>query len=451
MVQAKADSPTLSPPCIVVLLPDGSARLYDDARLTAATVLADFPRHLLLSTLSSATPRTPLSPATPLKPGRTYFLLAETRRPRNAAGAAVEVSVSALDGQFPVVSAFHPDGEFPDEESPPTFRKSRTLPSKRGSARPDAPNAPQRDWGFGHDLSSELYSANVVPAGPAGNYYDGRRSSESYGPLSPLSALSPYSPPLSDGGIVTPTPGGYRDARLPTWREAEPASATGSIATMRTNCTCELDGRRKSMASDARRAANPILQEIDALEDMTYDAASWSPHGHSHHNYQDPHNASLRQSHGEPITADRRASSKPSLMDRLPQLKVFSFRNRGSTNRKISKGSTGSCSQQNIHIGIPSSGDIFGEAWNNLDDKSVMYTDSRILARRNKLHDYPISIQSDPRVHACSEDVTAPGVEVFPRHLSSQAAEPYVFAYERHHHSQVFYSKSDREAMFAGR
>ncbi|CAI7796778.1 unnamed protein product [Closterium sp. NIES-54] len=426
VVKADSASSSLSPPCVVVLLPDGSARLYDDARLTASMVLADFPRHLLLSTLSTATPRTPLPLATPLQPGRTYYLVAETHRPRIAARIEVEgYDLACLDCQVPRGRA---------------LQKSLTLPSHgvTSLAHPDYRTitrsnqdlfiAPQMDYGLGPGDSRSEVESNERTDGfvPNSGNYDGQRSLGSYGPVSPLSPLSPYSPVLStvsDGATQIPYRfshyNGDGGARLPTWQEME---GMGSIDTMHTNCT-----------SDTRRPANPILQELDAFEDMTNNQQLFSHSSNEH----------LRgrrsfDSLAQPTTAARRASSKPSLLDKLSLLKGWTFISRkANTGRKI------------VHIS-ESSGDIVGqhqeeEAWNNLHDRSVMHTDTQILARRNKLPESSAGVHVDPRVYACNEDVYATGLRVFPRHASSHGAEEDAFVFSH----ELFYRGCGSEAMYA--
>ncbi|CAI5483739.1 unnamed protein product [Closterium sp. Yama58-4] len=432
VVETDPASSSLSPPCVVVLLPDGSARLYDDARLTASTVLADFPRHLLLSTLSTATPRTPLPHAADLEPGRTYYLVAETHRPQTAA----RIDVEAFDSACSDCRA----------SSRRALQKSVTLPCNgvtslalthhiaNNETKWDSLPASHVNYRLGPgDWRSEVQSNDVVPN--TGNY-DGQRSLGSYGPVSPLSPLSPYSPALStvsDG--ATPIP--YRfshyygdgGARLPAWQEME---GVGSTDTMQTTCT-----------SDTRRPANPILQELGNFENMT-DSRSPNNQQHSPHSS----NGQLRgrrslDSLAQPITAARRPSPKPSLLDKLPLLKGSSFKSRkANTGRKISKNSE-SC------------GDIIRqnqeeEAWSNIHDRSVMHTDTQILARRNKLPEYSARVHADTKVYACNEDMYATGLRIFPRHAPSHGAgeDGFVFSHERHH-SQLFYRGCGCEAMYA--
>ncbi|GJP46406.1 hypothetical protein CLOM_g5698 [Closterium sp. NIES-68] len=422
-----------SPPCVLVLLPDGSARLYDDARLTASAVLTDFPRHLLLSTLSSATRRVPLSPEAALKPGRTYFLVADTKRP---ALTVAGITANVFAQTSPSASQSSPAR---------VFRKSQTLPSSGMPA--DASEA---------DSKSARGSPRIAT----------QRLPRTCGPVSPLSTLSPYSPPLSESAIPLECHHSKARSSPPkTWNDG--AEQTGSI--MRTTSTCEFRGGSSSRTTNCRdagcthavlpsrrqdgRTANRTLLELETLDDLTSDDSADYIQGR-----QSPFGAPSQLTSAEPITSSRRTSSnvsKQSVIDRFSQLKAWSFRSRG-TGRKMNK----SQSQQNIPIGVPNAPglgeDIIGgkrhpaalrhceedeASWRNLDDRSMMFTDTQILGRRNKL-------QPDASAATPSAAVFVGGVKEFPRRRSSQEKEPYAIDYE-HHYSQAFYPECYNEPMFA--
>ncbi|GJP42551.1 hypothetical protein CLOM_g2104 [Closterium sp. NIES-68] len=90
------DADCLDVPTVLVVLPDGSVRLYDDARPTVCDVLRDYPSHAL-----SCTSRGPvLQPQRVLSPNGTYFL---RRVSPPAAGAPEPLSAdvaSVLDLQY---------------------------------------------------------------------------------------------------------------------------------------------------------------------------------------------------------------------------------------------------------------------------------------------------------------------------------------------------------------
>ncbi|CAI5483740.1 unnamed protein product [Closterium sp. Yama58-4] len=367
MAQAKADP---IPPCVVVLLPDGSARLYDDARLTASTVLADFPRHVLLSTLSTATPRTPLPHAALLKPGRTYYLLAETHRPRAATKVAVDIS------SLPSPSS--------SQNSPNVFRKSQTLHA------------------------------------------------------SPLSTLSPYSPPLSEGAIPLDYHHGQSRSSPPkSWNEG---IAEGYIS--RTTSTCELRGSRISQSGyndsiagvpPSRRhdghTANPILQELEALEEMTTNGSAYDTRDH-----QSPVEAPSPIL-AEQITATRRTPGAPSRkMNKSQTQKNMSVRMAEFPNlgRSIISGGH--------HMATPSHREEEGAFWKNLDDRTMMFTDTQILVSQKDI-EADVSAATPTRAA-----VIRAGVKVYPRRLPEQVEEPRASDYE-HYYSQAFHPRCYNESI----
>ncbi|CAI5461624.1 unnamed protein product [Closterium sp. Yama58-4] len=386
------------PPCVVVLLPDGSARLYDDARLTASAVLADFPHHLLLSTLSTATPRTPLPPAALLKPGRTYYLLAETHHPRASTKVAVDISSLTSPSSSQI--------------SPNVFRKSQAL-----------------------------HATGPVLA-------------------SPHSTLSPYSPPMSDGAIPLECHHGQTRSSPPkAWNEGV---AEGCIR--RTTSTCELRGSRISQSGyndsiagvlSSRRhdghTANRILQELEALEDMTTNGSTYDTRDHQFP-FEVPSPISAEQN-----TTRRTPSNpfKPSLIDRLPQLKPWGFRSKGAPSRKMNKSQT----QKNMsvrmaefpdlgrsiisgghHMATPSHCEEEGTFWKNLDDRTMMFTDTQILVSRRDI-EADVSAATPTRAA-----VIGAGVKVFSRRLLKQVEEPHASDYE-HYYSQAFYSRCNNEPI----
>ncbi|CAI7796790.1 unnamed protein product [Closterium sp. NIES-53] len=425
MEQAKAD---LAPPCVVVLLPDGSARLYDDARLTASTVLADFPRHLLLSTLSTATPRTPLPPAALLKSGRTYYLIADSHRPRTAARLAVDVSspTSPSSSQF----------------SPSVFHKTQTLHS----------TSPV--------FASPHAESHQNPPKTTGRGFGTQRVPGTYGPVSPLSTLSPYSPPLSEGAIPLDCHHGQTRSSPPkAWNEG-----VGERCILRRTSTCELGGPKSSQSGyDATagvlpsrrhdgRTANRILQELEALDDMTVNDSAYDTRDH-----QSPSQLPSPNSAGS-ITATRRTTSslsKPSIIDRLPQLKSWSFRSRGAAGRKMNN----SQKQKNMsiraadfpdlgrsiisgghHMVTPSHCEEEGAFWKNLDDRTMMFTDTQILVSRKEIQ------AGGSAATPTRAAVTGAGAKVFPRRLPEQVVEPHALDSE-HYYSQAFYTRCYNEPI----